>query len=222
MWTLKLILASLLVSSQGNILERNSGRINGGFNAAHHAPKCFTTVKAQFPESDVTKQCGGCLIGSNKVLTTGNCVTTSSDGVAKIIHFTIGSGNPKTRTSGYGVSKVSLAPGYDYKNRNSVNNLAVLTLNKTVKFNNKLAAAIPYFNATQDAFVDLSLFVCGYGDINNKEVRPSALQCTYLTAVPGTECNPEITTPAPGAPRKFAFKIKKKNISNLTDFKNLI
>lgn len=205
MWTLKLILASFLLISQANVIQSNFLRISSGFNAQKNAPKCFATIHTTFPETDVFRKCGGCIIGDNKVITTGNCVTTASDGVAKNIKVTIGSRNPTSGTRGYGVSKISFAPGYNYTVRSPVNNLAILTLNKTIKFSPRLKAAVPTYNSTQDAFVDQSLFVCGYGNINNKEVKPNSLQCTYLTGVPGNVCDPSITTIDPESISKYLF-----------------
>ena len=202
-----MLLASCLALSQANVIQDTSGRISGGFPAQQHAPKCFTTVHVEFPNSDISRKCGGCLIAENKVITTGNCVTNAQDGNATIIKLTFGSLDPSNArliNGKFGVSKISFAPGYDYTVRSSMNNLAILTLNKTVPFGSQFDAAVPYLNSTQDAFVDQQLFVCGFGNINNNEQRPSSLQCTYLTVVPGDVCFPELTTVAPGAPSKIS------------------
>lgn len=203
MFKLVILSGTFLALSQASILPDNSGRIGNGFNAQQHTPKCFTTVHIAFPESDVSRKCGGCLIASNKVLTTGNCVTTAQDGNATSIQFTFGGGNPTSGQRGYGVSKISFAPGYDYTVRNSTNNLAVLTLNRTVKFNQRLQAAAPYYNDTQDAFVDQQLLVCGYGIISNNQKRPNSLQCTLLNVVPGSVCNPASTDTAAASTSKL-------------------
>lgn len=204
MFKLVILSGTLIALSQAIILRDSLGRIGSGFNAQQLTPKCFTTVHIAFPDSDISRKCGGCLIASNKVLTTGNCVTNAQDGNATSIQFTFGGGNPSNGQRGYGVSKISFAPGYNYTIRNSTNNLAVLTLNKTVKFNPRLDAAVPYYNTTQDAFVDQQLLVCGYGNINNNQKRPNSLQCTYLTVVPGTVCNPAFTTTAaPSTSKSF-------------------
>ncbi|KAL7010930.1 hypothetical protein ACKWTF_014013 [Chironomus riparius] len=198
MWILSIFLVSLITLTQSSTIPEESSRIGNGFNALQLTPKCFTTVHVEFPNSDVNRKCGGCLIGANKVITTGNCVTNAQDGNATSIKLTFGGGRPLNGVRGYGVTKISFAPGYDYLTRNSTNNLAVLTLNKTVRFNPKLDAAVPYYNNTQDAFLDQQLLVCGYGYTNNHEKRPNLLQCTYLNVVAGTVCNAAFTTAAPG------------------------
>jgi secreted trypsin-like serine protease len=217
MWRLKVLLASCLALSQANIIQDTSGRISGGFPAQQHTPKCFTTLHIEFPNSDISRKCGGCLIGEDKVITTGNCVTTAQDGEATNIQLSFGGKNPSNAaliSKKFGVSKISFAPGYDYEVRSPLNNLAILTLNKTVPFNSQLDAAVPYINDTQDAFVDQQLFVCGFGNIDNNDQRPSSLQCTYLTGVPADICLATLKTVAPVDPTTIGPIICTENLDD--------
>ena len=44
------------------------------------------------------------------------------------------------------------------------------------------------FNATEDAYVDKALIVCGFGNIDNKKTKAKTLQCTELLGVAKAEC----------------------------------
>ncbi|XP_070503144.1 trypsin 5G1-like [Chironomus tepperi] len=195
----KFIILSVTICAltQASTLSDKFGRIGGGFNALQMTPKCYTTLFITFLGSDVSRRCGGCLISGNKVVTSGNCVTTPQDGKATNIRLTIGGANLPNGQPGFGVTKISLAPGYNYLVRNSTNDLAVLTLNRTVTLNTLIHAATPYYNSTQDAFVDQTLLTCGYGYVDNDQKRPNLLQCAYLTGVAGSNCNPAFTTVGP-------------------------
>ena len=77
-----IIPAILIALAQSNLLPNAVERVAGSFNAGKLKPKCFTTLHITFSSSDVSRTCGGCLISSNKVITSGNCVTNPLDGTA--------------------------------------------------------------------------------------------------------------------------------------------
>ncbi|KAL7012551.1 hypothetical protein ACKWTF_014917 [Chironomus riparius] len=185
--------AILIVFAQSSVVPEAVVRVAGSFNAGKLKPKCFTTLHISFPNSDVSRTCGGCLISFTKVITSGNCVTNPQDGTATNIKFSFGGVNNK-RTKGYGVSKIALAPGYNYAVRNSSNDLAVVTLTKAVKLTPQIQTSLPYSNSTQDAFVGQKLLVCGFGYTDDKNKYSTSLKCTYLTAVGASVCTSGTTT----------------------------
>lgn len=189
-----LILSTTLVAvASSSIISGDLERVAGGFNPGKLKPKCFTTLYISFPNSDINRKCGGCLIGANKVLTSGNCLTTPQDGTATHIKFSFGGTNNKG-TKGYDVSKVALAPGYNYAVRNSSNDLAVVTLTKSVKLTPQIQTAVPYSNSTQDAFVGQKLLICGFGYTSDKNMSPTSLKCAYMTAVAASACTSGTTS----------------------------
>lgn len=196
MWNFKLILifVTILVQigslfSATDILSQDGmTRVVSGFSAGNLLPKCYVTLQVQFPQSGINRKCGGCILTSTKILTSGNCVTSPQDGTSDTITFTVGNTNSKNGRRGFGVSQVNLAPGYDYTVRNSLNDLAVLTLNKSLPLSNSIKPPIPDTTSDQDAYVGKNLLACGFGGLDNDIKYPNGAQCTYLNVVAADIC----------------------------------
>lgn len=169
-------------------------RISSGFTASFNQVPCFSSLYINFPFYDVQRTCGGCLIASNKIVTSAGCVTIPEDGLTSSMSFSFGTF--KNVRLGLGFKRIKYPTGYDYTNLKSGSNIAVITLNNSVTLNNLIQTATPSTNSTLDAYVGEDLFVCGLGDTDNDGNRPLTLRCTYLTVVPSAQCAGSSTTAA--------------------------
>lgn len=186
------ISAIILAQSDGSKIPQS--RISSGFTAAFNQIPCFSSLYINFPFTDVYRTCGGCLIASNKIVTSAGCVTTPEEGLTSSMSFSFGTF--KNVRLGLGMKRIKYPTGYDYTNLKSGSNIAVVTLNNSITLNTLVQTATPSTNSTLDAYVGEDLFVCGVGDTDNDGNRPINLKCTYLTVVPSAQCTASSTTAA--------------------------
>lgn len=99
----------------------------------------------------------------------------------------------------YTVSNIYIATGFDItKPTTSLNDIAAIVLASNVQTSPNYGPVQPIFDATADAYVGKYLVTCGHGFVDNKQTKPTTLQCTTLRVVPVKEC---LATAA--APPKF-------------------
>jgi len=195
-----------VVLAQIDCSHFGQSRISSGFSAGIFDVPCFASLYIEFPFSDISRTCGGCLIANNKIVTSAGCLTTPEDGLTSSISFSFGTF--KNIRRGLGFRKIKTPTGYDYTNTKSGSNIAVITLNNTVTLNTLVQTSTPSTNSTLDAYVGEDLFVCGFGDTDNEGNRPLTLKCTYLTVVPSAQCGTSSlsTTAAVTDSSKFSIK----------------
>ena len=156
------------------------GRIIGGKEATKHSQPWMVSVIE-------CRQCGGTLISDKHVLTASHCVHDK-----KRFRVILGDHNCDQYDTGeisIAVGKVSIHPKYARlaPSRALVNDIAVLTLDKPVKFSSSIQpACLP--TSSCDDYIGHKVTAAGWGRIGENKKNEGNLMTLGLKVLPISEC----------------------------------
>ena len=197
---MKIFIAALLIASVASS-PRFESRIGSGVDAKDGQAKCYVTLVIEGENTGV-KNCGGCLIvPEERIVTSASCVMSASEGKATSIKVYPGLKGPSGMEVKNEILDIYPFAEFSASNNLSRGDVAMITFAdrfKTVK--DKFEAAVLPSEDKADAYVGQNLFVCGFGNTDNKKSKPKTLQCTTLRVVPSAVCDAlMVPAPAPGA-----------------------
>ncbi|CAH3905670.1 chymotrypsin-2-like [Pieris brassicae] len=128
-------------------------------------------------------KCGGSILDSKWILTSGHCVARIMSDTDKL-KVVVGSNSLKAGGQEFKVSKVTVHPDFD--NSKLINDIALLQVSKPMEFGDKVQAiALP----EKDTETGANVMVSGWGLTANKEsAYPDKLQMLNRTALSIENC----------------------------------
>ncbi|CAO1415441.1 unnamed protein product [Diamesa tonsa] len=182
---MKFIIVGLCLAALACSSVHGGSRIAGGMTTKPEVVPDFVSLMISFEEK--SKTCGGTLIRPNFVLTAASCVFDASEEKAQMVTV-IFNGKNKVDKDSQNSSNIIIMDEYLGWLNTSVNNLALIKLDKPIKKTKTMDFVQLDFNSTDDAFVGQNLIVCGFGNTDNKKTKSKELQCTELVGVSKVDC----------------------------------
>ncbi|CAO1430017.1 unnamed protein product [Diamesa hyperborea] len=164
-------------------LNETSSRVANGIPSYSND---FVYLEVRFIE--ISRICGGCLITKQWVATTGSCVTDPTERNATNVYAMLGN-TYLVKSDTPTVILIIVHPSFDYRSASSSFDFAMLKLSSSIE-NTQQISVVGTLETNMDYnFQGKTLYVCGYGYIDNKKTKPTYLTCGALTNIKqDTDC----------------------------------